>query len=270
MTQSLYSETFGQGPDLLLLHGWAMHSGVWGAFAELLARDFRVTAVDLPGHGYSPMPEGRVEESETARHSPLAAWARAVLDVAPPHAHWLGWSLGATMALHIAAKYPERMRSLSLLSANPCFLARPDWPTAMAPAVFDMFSDLVASAGAGAMPRFLALQTQGARRPRPLMRHMQELLERRPAPAPEALRIGLEMLRRADLRAELAGLHCPALAILGSDDALVPMAAGAALRQLNPSLQLEVLPGAAHQAFLSHPAECAGLVARFLAGHAPL
>lgn len=257
---SLYSETFGQGPDLLLLHGWAMHSGVWGEFADLLARDFCVTAVDLPGHGYSPgLSSGPAE---------FADWVQAVLAVAPPRAHWLGWSLGASIALQAAVQSPERVLSVALLSGNPCFLQRPDWPAAMAPAVFELFCDLVASAGAGAVPRFLALQTQGARQPRPLMKQMQALLAQRPEPQAEALLAGLAMLRQVDLRRELAGLRCPLLALLGSDDALVPAAAGAALRALNPALQLAVLPGAAHQAFLSHPVQCAERVAKFLAEHA--
>jgi pimeloyl-[acyl-carrier protein] methyl ester esterase len=254
---TLYSETFGQGPDLLLLHGWAMHSGVWGEFADLLARDFRVTAVDLPGHGYSPGLAGE-----------FADWVQAVLAVAPPRARWLGWSLGACIALQAAAQSPERVRSLALLSGSPCFLQRPDWPAAMAPAVFELFSDLVASAGAGAVPRFLALQTQGARQARPLMKQMQALLAQRPEPQPEALRAGLDMLRQVDLRRELAELRLPLLALLGSDDALVPAAAGEAMCRLNPALQLAVLPGAAHQAFLSHPAQCAERVAKFLAEHA--
>jgi pimeloyl-[acyl-carrier protein] methyl ester esterase len=50
---ALHVETFGSGPDLVLLHGWGMHGGVWGDFALRLAEHHRVHAIDLPGHGYS-------------------------------------------------------------------------------------------------------------------------------------------------------------------------------------------------------------------------
>lgn len=257
MTPSLYSETFGQGPDLLLLHGWGMHSGVWGEFAELLARDFRVTAVDLPGHGHS----------RAANDASLAGWTDAVLAVAPDHAHWLGWSLGAQVALQAAATRPERVKRLLMFSGNPSFVRRPGWPTAMAPEVFEEFSRQVEREGAAALSRFLGLQARGAARAGPLLKQVRELLEKRPAPPRQVLLAGLEILRTADLRSALAGLACPAMALFGASDGLVPVAAGEALRQLYPSLRVEVLPGAAHLPFLSHPAECAGLVAEFVLAH---
>src|SRR5512141_854541 len=54
MTRALHVEAAGHGPPLVLLHGWAMHSGVWGGLPATLARRRRVHAVDLPGHGRSP------------------------------------------------------------------------------------------------------------------------------------------------------------------------------------------------------------------------
>ena len=53
MSEALHIEARGDGPPLVLLHGWAMHSGVWGALVPRLAQRHRVHAVDLPGHGYS-------------------------------------------------------------------------------------------------------------------------------------------------------------------------------------------------------------------------
>ena len=53
MTAPLHVETFGSGPDLVLLHGWGMHGGVWGDFALRLAERYRVHVIDLPGHGFS-------------------------------------------------------------------------------------------------------------------------------------------------------------------------------------------------------------------------
>ena len=53
MSESLKISSRGQGPELVLLHGWAMHSGIWGGVVDVLASEFRVNLVDLPGHGQS-------------------------------------------------------------------------------------------------------------------------------------------------------------------------------------------------------------------------
>ena len=50
---SLYSQTTGNGPDVVLLHGWGMNSDIWEDVIEELAGSYRITVVDLPGHGRS-------------------------------------------------------------------------------------------------------------------------------------------------------------------------------------------------------------------------
>jgi len=47
---SLYHQAIGDGPDVVMLHGWGLHSGVWAETATALAPEFRVTRLDLPGH----------------------------------------------------------------------------------------------------------------------------------------------------------------------------------------------------------------------------
>lgn len=257
--QELFRQTSGQGPDLLLVHGWGMHSAVWGEFAEWLAQDFCVTTVDLPGHGHSPAWIG----------SDMADWSEALLDAAPPRAHWLGWSLGAQLALSAALLRPERIISLCLISANPCFVARPDWRCAMDAAQFAEFYRLVERDGATALTRFAALQSHGLSKPRQAVQQLQGLLQQRPAATPEALLAGLAILRDGDLRAAWPDLSCPTLALFGGNDALVPVGVADALaRQAeaarNPLLRVEVLPEAAHQPFLSHNRDCLRRVTAFL------
>jgi pimeloyl-ACP methyl ester carboxylesterase len=64
---SLHVEMRGTGAPLLLIHGWGMHGGMWSAVAENLAQDFRVMAVDLPGHGFSVKGEEGREKGEGRR-----------------------------------------------------------------------------------------------------------------------------------------------------------------------------------------------------------
>ena len=51
---SLWHETSGSGPDLVLVHGWGMNAGVWSLLLPALQERFRVTVLELPGHGASP------------------------------------------------------------------------------------------------------------------------------------------------------------------------------------------------------------------------
>ena len=108
----MHIETRGTGPDLVLLHGWAMHGGVFAELAERLSPRFRLHLVDLPGHGrslYSPVPlELEAIADNLARRLPRALW--------------LGWSLGGLAALQLAQAHPERARGLLMLCAPPRFV----------------------------------------------------------------------------------------------------------------------------------------------------
>ena len=116
---SLWSHTAGEGPALVAVHGWAMHSAVWSDFMDRLRERYRVTCIDLPGHGRSanvPVPDS------------LDGWAAACAEVAPPRAIWVGWSLGAQVALRFATRCPGRVERLVLFGATPRFEQAADWP----------------------------------------------------------------------------------------------------------------------------------------------
>ena len=50
---ALHIEIVGDGPPLVLLHGWGLHGGVFAPLVDRLSDRFRMHLVDLPGHGYS-------------------------------------------------------------------------------------------------------------------------------------------------------------------------------------------------------------------------
>ena len=51
--RALHVEVVGHGPPLVLLHGWAMHGGVFAPLVARLRSRFTLHVVDLPGHGRS-------------------------------------------------------------------------------------------------------------------------------------------------------------------------------------------------------------------------
>src|SRR4249920_3925313 len=89
---AVHVEVAGDGSPVVLLHGWAMHSGLWGTLAKDLAARHRVFCVDLPGHGYSaPLDPFTIDGAVLAIERAIPA-GRAPLTL-------LGWSFGALIAM---------------------------------------------------------------------------------------------------------------------------------------------------------------------------
>lgn len=256
---SLYTQTSGSGPDLVLVHGWGLHGGVWERLLPLLEPVFRVTRVDLPGHGRSGW------------HDPatLTAMAAAVLSVAPVRANWLGWSLGSLVATRAALTAPARIGQLVLLAGTPCFVRRPDWPTAMQPGLLDTFAADLQQDYAATLNRFLSLQVHGSEHAGAVLRELRARLLERGAPDTRALAAGLGILRNTDLRARLPQLEQRVLFLMGARDTLVPAAAGQQAAQLVAAGQCRVIDGAGHAPFIARPEAVASAVREFLTGGQP-
>jgi pimeloyl-[acyl-carrier protein] methyl ester esterase len=254
MSEDLFVETSGSGEDLVLIHGWAMHGGIWTDFVPRLSGRWRVTRVDLPGHGHSAM----------ISDWSLSKVAALILETVPGPAHWIGWSLGALIALQAAHSEPPAVRSLTLLCGTPRFVAEPGWP-GMNPTNLMRFGADFLEDYPSALQRFLALQLLGVANERALLRRLRTLLAERPSPHPGALRAGLDVLRWADLRGALVSLSQPLSAILGTRDRLVPPALGEVLVTRKPDLFCRVIDGAPHIPFVTHPEPTASLIHGFLA-----
>ncbi len=114
-TRPLHYERRGRGPAVMLLHGFTGNGRSMGDVSLALARDFEVIAPDLPGHGRSigaddgpvyPFDECLDRLAETLEHA------------GHPRAHWLGYSMGARLALAFALRFPGRVSSLLLVGGR--------------------------------------------------------------------------------------------------------------------------------------------------------
>ena len=244
--------------DVVMLHGWGMNAAVWdGCSACWQGLDQH--RIELPGHGASPF---------QPRLDSLWSWADACLEAAPEQAIWLGWSLGGLVALAAALRAPKRVTGLILLTATPRFVQAVDWTPAMPETTLDQFHADLALDPVATLSRFLALQVRGSESARDTLRTLRQELDSRPPPQPDALSLGLDLLRDEDLRGRLPDIRCPALWIFGSHDALVPPRVAERVECLMPGAQTRVIAGAAHAPHLSHPTATAAAIRDFLDGQA--
>lgn len=255
---TLHVEVLGAGPDLVLLHGWALHGGMWGPWLDDLARDARLHLVDLPGHGRSDWP---------AAVRDLPALARAVLASIPRGAAVLGWSLGGMVALELARRHARHLRALVLVATTPKFLAGPDWEHGLQPMVLDEFTRGLAADYRRTVQNFLALQTRGDDHALETLRLLRNRLALHGEPDQRALATGLDILRDADLRDALPRITLPTLVVAGEHDRLTLPGAGRELAARLPNARFCLIGRSGHAPFLSHPGEVLVEVRGFLARH---
>jgi pimeloyl-ACP methyl ester carboxylesterase len=104
---------YGQGPPLVLLHGFLESSSMWKRLVPEWSRRFRVITIDLPGHGKSHI-IGHVHKM-----TDIAAVVEALLDkLNIENAHIMGHSMGGYVSLAFGEKYPDRLSSLCLLNST--------------------------------------------------------------------------------------------------------------------------------------------------------
>lgn len=236
-------------PDLVLLHGWGLGPGAWGAALPALEARFAVRSLAVPGYGGTGFRAGSFTDT-----------AALLAESIPDGAYVCGWSLGAMLALQIAAQTARPLAGLILVGATPCFVQQPDWPTAQPPALLDAFCEAIGHDATGTLQRFVALINQGDTQARAIGRALNRQLQSPPATGSETLLAGLGWLREVDLRATIAAVATPALLIHGAHDPLMPLGAAQWLATNLPAAQLKVMPDAAHAPFLHDPETFAKLI----------
>ncbi len=234
------------GPNLTMLHGWGLNSAVWNGVREVLAAQFTLHLIDLPGHG----------RSAGAPVSNLPAMVEAVAEAMPARSHLLGWSLGGHVAMALTHAYPDRIERLITVGSTPCYVAAPDWPYGKKAEVLEDFSRRLATNYPATIRNFLGLQVLGPPQQmsgvREMIRALQELVSAQGAPSMEGLTASLEILRGSDIRARIPEIRTPTLVIQGDHDALTPEPAARWLSENLPGARYCLLEHAAHAPFLSH------------------
>jgi pimeloyl-[acyl-carrier protein] methyl ester esterase len=242
-TMKLQVSCYGQGPDLVLLHGWGLHGGVFERLAMALANQYCVHLVDLPGHGGSSARatfDGAEVADLMATHFPLPV-------------HVLGWSLGGLVAQYWALRHPQQVKSLALVATSPCFVKKDDWAHAQSAQSIEAVAGSLDGAFELTLERFLALQMLGAPSARATLKSLRDQLFAHGRP--QGLLPALQCLLHSDLRAEVSKLACPVGLFFGERDVITPLAAGNWFVEQCQDVILYSFAQASHAPFLSHEAE---------------
>jgi pimeloyl-[acyl-carrier protein] methyl ester esterase len=233
-----------------------MNARVFDTLAGLLAGDFEVHALNLPGHG------GRAALAQNT----LQSWAEDLVQQLPDAATLLGWSLGGQVALRAALDHPHKVARLILLAATPRFVAADGWPHAVAEKDLGEFGAALLADPRATLLRFLTLQTRGMAGQKAMLQQLRQTMLAAPQPHQEALAAGLAMLLGTDLRDALKQVRQPTLVVHGALDTLSAPSAGAWLANALPDSRHVELPRAAHAPHLSHAADVAAEIGRFVHG----
>jgi 3-oxoadipate enol-lactonase len=224
-------EVAGAGPPLLLLHGASSSGRVdFAAQLPLLAKAFRCVAPDARGHATT-----RWDAADGFRYDWLVDDVLALADaLGLATFHLLGFSMGAATALGVAARVPERLRTLVLVGIGPEREPR----ASVARRLFDPQRILAHDPAWAAelARRHDPVQGDGA---------WQRLL---PAVAAD---VAGQQLHGPD---ELVRIDCPVLVAVGDRDPFVPVDQAWRLKRQLPDARLFVAPGCGHEVMLSRPA----------------
>jgi 2-succinyl-6-hydroxy-2,4-cyclohexadiene-1-carboxylate synthase len=230
--------TLGDGPSVVLLHGFTQGNGSWRTLgAAIAAAGYRVTTVDLPGHGAS-----------AHVRADLRRTADLIADTLPGPAAVVGYSLGGRVALHLALAYPHQVERLATIGAHPGI--DDDDERAARRRADDALAQQLTEQGVTAfvdewlkLPLFGGLQVTG-----------DDLAERR-ANTAEGLASSLRLAgtgTQLPLWSRLRELTMPALVMAGALDTKFAALAGRLAGSL-PNGRPMLIDGAHHAAHLQQP-----------------
>lgn len=229
----------GEGPPILLIMGHRYSSAMWYPVLEGLGDRHRLIYFDNRGTGQS----GHRARTSIAE---LADDALAVLDAAGlGSAHVYGVSMGGGIALELAVRRPDRVRSLILgctMAKTPEIPPKPRW---LLHVVYRLPTFLL---------KALAPKTHkggyGDNAPDDAIARDRDVLERDPFSRRGVLAQALAISDYSVTREQVAAVSVPALVLHGDQDLTVPFEAGEALAQMLPNARFIALKGVGHNYFI--------------------
>jgi pimeloyl-ACP methyl ester carboxylesterase len=251
----------GEGPGLFLVHGFGGAKEDFGDHLDALARRYRVVVFDHRGHGASDGPD----DPDRYTLERLAADTLAVADALGLETfRLLGHSMGGMVAQRVVLAHPERVDALVLMDTAPGPVPGID------PELMEAAAKIVLEDGKDALKPLLdaaaTLDTVAHQRLLAEREGFQEFEDYKWDTLAAAMGAGAarDMARQEDRLADLAGVRCPTLVIVGEEDRPF-VAASRAMASTIPGATLAVIPGAGHSPQFENPEPWLRALTEFLA-----
>jgi pimeloyl-ACP methyl ester carboxylesterase len=236
----IHSLEFGEHEQsIVLIHGLAGSAQWWNRNVQELCSEYRVVIPDLIGFGQTQR-TGYVPDMPRVAQV-LCAWMNQ-LDLG--RVHLVGHSMGGQIAIHLAARFPDRIDCLVLVDSAGV-------PRRLTPRAMTRFALQMAPPRAWGNLRFLRTIAGDAW-----------------TAGPRTLAQATFQILLDDVRPLLPQIEAPTLILWGERDRLVPLEDAEVLRSRIPHAQLLVLRGAAHNPMVDQPGEFNQAVLSFLRGEA--
>jgi pimeloyl-ACP methyl ester carboxylesterase len=250
-------EERGRGDEsIVFAHGVLLNRRIFDHQLAALQDRYRCVSFDFRGHGRSEVPDGGYAVDELAEDA-----AALIRHLGCHPCHFVGHSLGAFVGLRLAARQPELIRSLVLVSASADAQPRLD-------AVRYRMMQLMARK-VGLRP--LAPTLMGVLFSRTYLRDPDRATERETwrqmigaQSLAGALRAVDGVLDRASVRDELARIMAPTLIVVGEEDPAAPLRLAKGIQAGISRSQLVTVP-AGHVSPVEQPEAVTDVIERFLA-----
>jgi haloacetate dehalogenase len=115
----IFARVGGRGPPLLLLHGWPQTHVIWHRVAPALAEKFTLIVADLPGYGWSDMPESDEHHTPYTKRAMAKVLIEAMEQLGHVHFALAGHDRGGRVAYRLALDHPGRLSRLAVLDILP-------------------------------------------------------------------------------------------------------------------------------------------------------
>jgi len=117
----IFARVGGKGPPLLLLHGFSSTHVMWHPVAPQLADRFTLIIADLPGYGWSDMPESDGDHTPYTKRAMAQAMVEAMEQLGHVHFALAGHDRGGRVAYRLALDHPGRLEKLATLDIVPTY-----------------------------------------------------------------------------------------------------------------------------------------------------
>lgn len=245
----------GQGPVLVLLHGWGMSSGIFSDIIDDLAKDFRLLVPDLRGHGQS---DAGADYALSDFADDFTIWFNCLeLD----RCKLIGWSFGGQISLQLLAEKVLPIDRLILVSSTPKFCQSAEWQYGLPEIQVRAMQRQFRRDSEMALTEFMSMMFTGNENATLLAA---EARQKNISPGHDAGDQSLATLKSVDIRGQLATIGVPTLIHHGKADTIIPPSAGKYIADNIAGAESVVWNDVGHAPFLSRPQASQALWKEFM------